>query len=42
MAEGKVTPVSRPRPIRLSETAEAMRYFEKGHARGKDRYHNAE
>jgi NADPH:quinone reductase-like Zn-dependent oxidoreductase len=31
---GKVTPVI-DRTYRLSETAEAMRYFEEGHARGK-------
>ena len=31
---GKVTPVI-DRTYKLSETAEAMRYFEEGHARGK-------
>lgn len=34
MAAGKVTPVI-DRTYKLSETAEAMRYFEEGHARGK-------
>ena len=34
MANGKVTPVI-DRTYKLSETAEAMRYFEEGHARGK-------
>jgi NADPH:quinone reductase-like Zn-dependent oxidoreductase len=34
MATGKVTPVV-DRTYKLSETAEAMRYFEEGHARGK-------
>ena len=34
MATGKVTPVI-DRTYKLSETAEAMRYFEEGHARGK-------
>jgi NADPH:quinone reductase-like Zn-dependent oxidoreductase len=34
MATGKVTPVI-DRTYKLSETAEAMRYFEQGHARGK-------
>jgi NADPH:quinone reductase-like Zn-dependent oxidoreductase len=34
MAEGKVTPfVEKTYP--LAETAEALRYFEQGHARGK-------
>ena len=32
MQTGKVTPVI-DRTYKLSETAEAMRYFEKGHAR---------
>ncbi|PYI63711.1 MAG: NAD(P)-dependent alcohol dehydrogenase, partial [Verrucomicrobia bacterium] len=31
---GKLTPVI-DRTYKLSETAEAMRYFEQGHARGK-------
>ena len=34
MRTGKVTPVI-DRTYKLSETAEAMRYFEEGHARGK-------
>ena len=34
MQTGKVTPVI-DRTYKLSETAEAMRYFEEGHARGK-------
>jgi NADPH:quinone reductase-like Zn-dependent oxidoreductase len=34
MASGKVTPVL-DRKYPLSETAEAMRYLEQGHARGK-------
>jgi NADPH:quinone reductase-like Zn-dependent oxidoreductase len=34
MASGKVTPVI-DRKYPLSETAEAMRYLEQGHARGK-------
>ncbi len=34
LATGKVTPVI-DRTYKLSETAEAMRYFEEGHARGK-------
>jgi NADPH:quinone reductase-like Zn-dependent oxidoreductase len=34
IATGKVTPVI-DRTYKLSETAEAMRYFEEGHARGK-------
>ncbi len=34
MATGKMTPVI-DRTYKLSETAEAMRYFEEGHARGK-------
>jgi NADPH:quinone reductase-like Zn-dependent oxidoreductase len=34
MAAGKLTPVI-DRTYKLSETAEAMRYFEEGHARGK-------
>src|SRR5256886_1401467 len=34
MQTGKLTPVI-DRTYKLSETAEAMRYFEKGHARGK-------
>jgi NADPH:quinone reductase-like Zn-dependent oxidoreductase len=34
MQSGKVTPVI-DRTYKLSETAEAMRYFEQGHARGK-------
>jgi NADPH:quinone reductase-like Zn-dependent oxidoreductase len=34
MATGKVTPVI-DRTYKLSETAEAMRYFEEGHAKGK-------
>ena len=34
MQTGKVTPVI-DRTYKLSETAEAMRYFEQGHARGK-------
>jgi NADPH:quinone reductase-like Zn-dependent oxidoreductase len=34
MAAGKVTPII-DRTYKLSETAEAMRYFEEGHARGK-------
>lgn len=34
MQSGKVTPVI-DRTYKLSETAEAMRYFEEGHARGK-------
>jgi NADPH:quinone reductase-like Zn-dependent oxidoreductase len=34
MAAGKITPVI-DRTYKLSETAEAMRYFEEGHARGK-------
>jgi NADPH:quinone reductase-like Zn-dependent oxidoreductase len=34
MQTGKVTPVIE-RTYKLSETAEAMRYFEEGHARGK-------
>ncbi len=34
LAAGKVTPVI-DRTYKLSETAEAMRYFEEGHARGK-------
>ena len=34
IAAGKVTPVI-DRTYKLSETAEAMRYFEEGHARGK-------
>jgi NADPH:quinone reductase-like Zn-dependent oxidoreductase len=34
MAEGKVTPFVE-KTYRLSETAEALRYFEQGHARGK-------
>jgi NADPH:quinone reductase-like Zn-dependent oxidoreductase len=34
MGTGKVTPVI-DRTYKLSETAEAMRYFEQGHARGK-------
>jgi len=34
MRTGKVTPVI-DRSYKLSETAEAMRYFEEGHARGK-------
>jgi NADPH:quinone reductase-like Zn-dependent oxidoreductase len=34
MKAGKVTPVI-DRSYKLSETAEAMRYFEGGHARGK-------
>ncbi len=34
MATGKVTPVI-DRTYKLSETAEAMRYLEQGHARGK-------
>ena len=34
MKTGKVTPVI-DRTYKLSETAEAMRYFEEGHARGK-------
>jgi NADPH:quinone reductase-like Zn-dependent oxidoreductase len=34
MQAGKVTPVI-DRTYKLSETAEAMRYFEEGHARGK-------
>ena len=34
MQTGKMTPVV-DRTYRLSETAEAMRYFEEGHARGK-------
>ena len=34
MATGKVTPVI-DRTYKLSETAEALRYFEQGHARGK-------
>jgi len=34
MAEGKVTPFVE-KTYRLSETAEALRYFGEGHARGK-------
>jgi NADPH:quinone reductase-like Zn-dependent oxidoreductase len=34
MQTGKVIPVI-DRTYKLSETAEAMRYFEEGHARGK-------
>jgi NADPH:quinone reductase-like Zn-dependent oxidoreductase len=34
MQTGKVTPVI-DRTYKLRETAEAMRYFEEGHARGK-------
>ena len=34
MQEGKVTPVIE-RQYRMSETAEALRYLEEGHARGK-------
>ena len=34
MQEGKVTPVI-DRQYRMSETAEALRYLEEGHARGK-------
>lgn len=34
MQTGKLTPVI-DRRYRLSETAEALRYLEKGHARGK-------
>ena len=34
MAEGKVTPVIE-RQYPMSETAEALRYLEEGHARGK-------
>ena len=34
MQAGKVKPVI-DRTYKLSETAEAMRYFEEGHARGK-------
>jgi NADPH:quinone reductase-like Zn-dependent oxidoreductase len=34
MQSGKVTPVI-DRRYRLSETPEALRYLEKGHARGK-------
>jgi len=34
MQTGKVTPVI-DRTYKLSETAEAMRYLEEGHARGK-------
>jgi len=34
MQSGKVTPVI-DRTYKLSETAEAMRYLEQGHARGK-------
>jgi NADPH:quinone reductase-like Zn-dependent oxidoreductase len=34
MKTGKVTPVI-DRTYKLSETAEAMRYFEEGHAKGK-------
>ena len=34
MAEGKVTPFVE-KTYRFNETAEALRYFEQGHARGK-------
>jgi NADPH:quinone reductase-like Zn-dependent oxidoreductase len=34
MADGKVTPFVE-KTYQLAETAEALRYFEQGHARGK-------